>query len=569
MSGLGECGAVAAASNPYRQQRGEGDDLRLDANEGPVPAELGGVLASISGRALCRYPQVGELEGLLAERFDVDPARVVVTAGASDALDRTCRAFLSAGSELLVPTPTFGMLRRYAELAGARVREVEWWDEFPLDAFLEGLLPVTRLVGLISPNNPTGLSLRAETLRRVAAAAQERPVLFDYVYGDFADEELGSVALELTNVLLYGTFSKAWGLAGCRVGYVVAGEDAASAVRAAGGAYPVASPSLALAAAQLERGREGVSRYVTAVRRNRARLSKALEGLGIASLPSQANFVLADCGSATDRLWRGMAALGVRVRRFDESGLENRLRISVPASDTEFDRLEDALATCLAPDALLFDLDGVLADVENSYRRCVLETLASFGVRLRRDELQREVAAGEASNDWDLVARILGQRNQDIPREEIVATFQRIYLGSAGEGGLNRNERLLVSARRLRSWAGRCPLGLVTGRPRAEAKAFLERFHIEDLFAVTVTMEDAAAKPDPAPMALAMRGLGVERAWMVGDTVDDIAAARAAGVMPLGVVAPGDDKTAASSALTSAGAACVLDATRDLEGLLS
>src|SRR5438309_659674 len=114
----------------------------------------------------------------------------------------------------------------------------------------------------------------------------------------------------------------------------------------------------------------------------------------------------------------------------------------------------------------------------------------------------------------------------------------------------------------------RLPLAVVTGRPRKEARWFLERTEIADLFRAVVCMEDAARKPDPEPVRLALERLGVRRAWMVGNTPDDIRAAAGAGVVPLGVVAPGDDLTATAAALTDAGAARVLDRVADLEELL-
>jgi phosphoglycolate phosphatase-like HAD superfamily hydrolase len=108
----------------------------------------------------------------------------------------------------------------------------------------------------------------------------------------------------------------------------------------------------------------------------------------------------------------------------------------------------------------------------------------------------------------------------------------------------------------------------VTGRPRDEARWFLEREGIADLVHTVVCMEDAARKPDPAPVRLALTRLGVRRAWMVGNTPDDVRAAAGAGVVPLGVVAPGDDLAATGAALRDAGAALVLDQIADLEELL-
>jgi phosphoglycolate phosphatase-like HAD superfamily hydrolase len=112
------------------------------------------------------------------------------------------------------------------------------------------------------------------------------------------------------------------------------------------------------------------------------------------------------------------------------------------------------------------------------------------------------------------------------------------------------------------------PLAVVTGRPREEARWFLGREGVANLFRTVVCMEDAARKPDPAPVRLALTRLGVCRAWMVGNTPDDVRAAAGAGVVPLGVVAPGDDLSVTTSALADAGAARVLDQVADLEELL-
>jgi phosphoglycolate phosphatase-like HAD superfamily hydrolase len=109
---------------------------------------------------------------------------------------------------------------------------------------------------------------------------------------------------------------------------------------------------------------------------------------------------------------------------------------------------------------------------------------------------------------------------------------------------------------------------VVTGRPREEARWFLERERLMPLFHALVCMEDAARKPDPAPVRLALTRLGVQRAWMIGNTPDDVRAAAGASVVPFGIVAPGDDLTLTTAALTDAGAARVLDHTADLEELL-
>jgi histidinol-phosphate aminotransferase len=548
------------------------DSLRLDGNEGSLPeAELLRELADQSVELLREYPDLSALQDRVAERHAVDPARVVITDGADGAMDRLFRAYLEPGRELVVPIPTFEMIHRFAAACGAEVVTVLWNGRFPLDDLGQRLGPRTALVAVVSPNNPTGAVISAADLDELAAraAAVGALLLFDHVYAEYADSDLSTEALAHDNVVVLRTFSKAWGLAGCRVGYALASPAVAATLRNAGNPYPVAAPSARIALRRLDRGRQAVRRHVQRVRRERRRLSAWLEQHGVPVPPSQGNFVLADFGRRAGFVRRGLAALGVLVRAFPHRPeIANALRISLPGDEAGLARLLRALATVLVPQALLFDLDGVLADVEESYRRAVLATVASFGVRASRDELRDAVLAGDANNDWELSRRLLAGHGVTATLAEITRRFQALYLGGDGVPGLRERERLLVPAERIAAWAGRLPLAVVTGRPRAEAEWFLGRHGIADSFSTLVAQEDAPAKPDPAPVHLALERLGVERAWMLGDTPDDLAAATAAGVVPLAVPAPGDAGRATSAALRRAGAAAVIGTTAELEDLL-
>ncbi len=142
--------------------------------------------------------------------------------------------------------------------------------------------------------------------------------------------------------------------------------------------------------------------------------------------------------------------------------------------------------------------------------------------------------------------------------------FESRYQGPDGRAGLWESERLLCSVDVLQDLSRTLPLGVVTGRPRSDTLRFLEHQGIASLFQTLVCLEDGPTKPDPAPVALALQNLGVRHAWMVGDTPDDIRAARGAGVLPLALVAPGDDSPLTRDALTAAGAARILDSVREL-----
>ena len=337
---------------------------------------------------------------------------------------------------------------------------------------------------------------------------------------------------------------------------------AIAAMRGAGGPYPVAGPSLSLATAALRAPASALAPYRAEVRRERQVLGELLAEHGAEVIPSQANFVFAMTPRA-DWLFAGLASLGIAVRRFpDRPGLRDTLRISCPGDVDAFAELHGALATALRPQALLFDLDGVLADVRQSYRQAIVQTAASFGVKIAPEEITAAKAAGDANNDWVLTRRLLAAHGREVSLDATTERFESLY-----QGELCERETLCVSREWLEALARRLPLGIVTGRPRADAERFLRRHEIEPCFATVVCMADAAAKPSPAPVRLALDRLGCDRAWLFGDTVDDVRAARAAGVLPLGVVAPGEDPVACGHALRTAGAARVLNDVTELTDL--
>lgn len=545
--------------------------LRLDGNEGARPeAALLAELAASGPDLLRLYPDAAALERALAGRFGIAPSRVVVTAGADDALDRACRAFLGPDREIVLPSPTFEMIERYARLSDGAIARVPWTgDEWPLPGVLAAIGPRTGIVALVSPNNPTGGTVTRAQLEAVSAAAPSALVLLDHAYVEYADEDLTEAALALPNVLVARTFSKAWGLAGCRVGYALGSEEIATLLRRAGAPYAVAGPSIALAALQLARGEQALAAHVARVRDERDELARLLRERGASARESQANFVLAELGERASLVNEALQARGILVRAFPgRAELEGSLRITLPGDAAAQEALLGALELALAPEALLLDLDGVLADVEDSYRTCVLATARSCGADVTRAELLAAVLEGDANNDWALTVRLLAARGIPATLPDVTERYQRLYLGRAGEPGLRERERLIGERGVLSRLARRLPIAVVTGRPREEALWFLEREGLLPDVAALIAMEDAPLKPDPAPVRLALDRLGVRRAWMVGDTPDDARAAAGAGVLPFGIVAPGDAPAPAREALLDSGVVRILGSLAELENLL-
>jgi histidinol-phosphate aminotransferase len=243
-----------------------------------------------------------------------------------------------------VATPTFEMIPRYAAMSGGAVRETPWPDgsTYPLGQVLDSIDPDVAALALVTPNNPTG----GVVTRAQAAAVTARagvPVLLDLAYTEFAEDDLTDLALSCPGVVAVRTFSKAWGLAGARVGYAVGDRALIAAMRARGGPYSVGAAGLALAAAVLDLAPAVLAERVGQVVRLRAALARLVHELGFRAAESQGNFVLARRADAGE-VWTRLRAAGVLVRRWtDRPGLADALRITCPANDQQMRTLDEAL----------------------------------------------------------------------------------------------------------------------------------------------------------------------------------------------------------------------------------
>ena len=343
------------ALKPYSSARLEAGQAQvmLNANESPEPAFEGDELA------LNRYPdpQPAALLEKLAIAYGVTPAQVYVGRGSDEAIDLLTRAFCRAGQDaVLISPPTFGMYAVAAGVQGAAVVSV------PLDASRDFALeseaviaaartnPV-KLVYVCTPNNPTGGAVpRAEVLRLVEALAGRCLVVVDEAYGEYAEEPSLADALgNHPNLAVLRTLSKAYGLAGARIGVLLAAPEIIGLMRRIMAPYPLPTPSVdaALRAFSTQASAARIARIVR-TRAERDRIAAALAALpGVRRVwPSDANFVVFRVDGAS-AVWRRLADAGVLIRDVSHYlGLSDVLRVSIGLPE-ENDRFLAALADAL------------------------------------------------------------------------------------------------------------------------------------------------------------------------------------------------------------------------------
>eukprot|EP00755_Sulcionema_specki_P010046 Sspe_Gene.45360::Locus_22430_Transcript_1_1_Confidence_1.000_Length_1188::g.45360::m.45360 len=194
--------------------------------------------------------------------------------------------------------------------------------------------------------------------------------------------------------------------------------------------------------------------------------------------------------------------------------------------------------------AILFDMDGVLAEVKDSYRAAIMQTCTHFGVSITHEDIAEEKRKGNANNDWALTQRMINdRRTTPVSFPDVKAKFEELYQGTPSTPGLCTKETLIPARDVLEELHRKCngKLAIVTGRPRTDCMTFLRNHNLEKYFTVATCMDDGPPKPDPFPVTLACSQLGVDPAEtaMIGDTPDDILAAVRAGCgYPVGVLLP-------------------------------
>ncbi len=311
--------AVAAMAPYSPPTAGRAGKLRLDFNENTVgssPRVIAALREQLDPAGLAVYPEYGEAKEAVARYFHVQPEQFVFTNGTDEAIQVFLNTYVDDGQEVLVMRPSYAMYRFYAEVAGARIREVEYPPpqlEFPLQAVLDAITPDTRAVLLANPNNPTGTGISMLGIERILRRARKAVVLVDEAYYEFAGVTALPEIERVPNLFVCRTFSKVFGMAAMRLGCLFSHPANVAYLHKAQSPYSV--NTLAVMAAQAAvRDAQYVEKYVAEVLAARELLCYGLEALQIPYVPSSANFVLARLGKRAIPVRDALRERGILVR---------------------------------------------------------------------------------------------------------------------------------------------------------------------------------------------------------------------------------------------------------------
>jgi len=310
------------------------DAIKLDANENPfVPLVEGSLAANVN-----RYPepQPAALVRTMAALYGVGPQNLVVTRGADDAIDILIRSFCRPGEDAIsVCQPTFSAYAQFARLQGARIIEARLDSnyDFRVDDFLAavGNEKNLKLAFICSPNNPTGNPVDPADVLRVADSLTDTIVVLDEAYIEFSElESLAAIAAEREDLVILRTLSKAYGLAGARVGCAIGNPELISLISRALPPYPMPTPSIQAALTSLSPSRRPLHlERIRKLKADRDRLAELLKSSPIVRKMRNggANFLFLEVDDAA-ALAKKLQALGIRLR-FRPNAAPNGVRLTI------------------------------------------------------------------------------------------------------------------------------------------------------------------------------------------------------------------------------------------------
>jgi histidinol-phosphate aminotransferase len=319
--------------------------IRLDFNEntaGCSPAVIR-ALARLSPKQLAMYPEYESSTRRLARFFGVSVEELIIANGGDDAIRVFFDVFVEQASSILLCEPTFSMYRYYAEISGAKIQVCRYDStmKFPFGDVLRALRKKPRVLFVANPNNPTGTLLEPDEIERLLKAATRTAVVIDEAYVEFSGVTVVPLIRKYPQLFVTRTFSKAAGLAGLRLGAIIAREDSLKTLRRAMPPYPVNVAALTAARATIRDSRR-LRHYVREVKRLREWFDAELKRLGVTTYPSAGNFLLANFGPEGPRLFIRLETKGFLLRERTREIGQGFVRISI-GTQQEMERLMNAI----------------------------------------------------------------------------------------------------------------------------------------------------------------------------------------------------------------------------------
>lgn len=520
-------------------------ELKLDSNENPYgPSPLvEQAIRNFDIKKIQCYPAYGKLIEKLALILNTRVENLLLTNGCDEAINVVLNTFLENNDEVLSFSPTFSMPKIYSDVIGANFVEIPYLNrwEFQISEFEKNITPTTKILYLTSPNNPTGEIVSTKDVEYLLSKYQDKLLILDCTYFNYSSlkrEDYYNLVEKYNNLVIVKSFSKDYALAGLRIGYIYSNERLIAEIKKVASPYNVNAVAATCAFAALD-DIEYFEKNKKEIIMAREVLVNELNKLGFVAYSTEANFILCDFNKYADFVFNKLNALGIKVKYFKSGVLKNFFRITVPKM-ADVDKLLNAIKS---RPLFVFDLDGVVFDVKNSYREAIKQTFKHYcGFVCEDCEMQRVKNLGNMSNDWDLTAYLIKEQGVNFDYSEMVDVFQDLFFvpDKDGSKGLIDNEKNVFNSDFFESLTKFADCAVFTMRPRNEALYSLEKFGIKKYFSYIVCNEDVNGnfKPSPYGLNIIKEKCYYSNMFYFGDTVDDVKAGVDANIVAYGVIPP-------------------------------
>lgn len=529
------------------------------------------------------YPEYSFLIKRLAAFLDLEPENILLTNGSDEGIFVVANTFIEPGQDqAVVSKPCFVVMPHSLTLAGATLIEVPVLPDlaFNIEGITKALEQKPKLAMFATPENPTGATLSYETILDWCHRFPETLFMIDEAYIEFAGADCNSTLLKAavssSNLIVLRTFSKAWAMAGLRLGIVVGSRENLDWLNRVRLPFSVNAAAVWTALKLLDNN-QAVMSTAKALAERKNQLVGDLGQRGYQVIDGRANSLLLSLGINAQKATAYLQGNGLLVRNRSASinppniddaddadkkdPLWGMVRISTGTQD-ENQRLLELLGNFNSSFGVLFDLDGTLVDTSTSFDTTICELVLRYGGNpVSSAELNSLRAEGGFNDDWVAAQELLRRRGIRVALSELVPQAVELYLKLAPTA-----EKAFFEDSLLPRAAARHPLFIVTGRTRKEYEpiwgqrlngAFKRIYCVDDL-------PDAAPKPAPDFLLRVKCDYDIADGIYIGNSVDDMQSARQAGMSAIGICT-----NLSADALKAAGAQITLNSVNELTKVLS
>ncbi|MBN1156706.1 histidinol-phosphate transaminase [Candidatus Woesearchaeota archaeon] len=295
--------------------------IRLDFNENTSGPGRNVVKAVGKTKALdlCTYPEYSDFRKRLAAFLKILPSELLITNASDEAIKLVIDTYMEKDEEIIIPVPTFPLFKFYSQVAGVRIKEILYNKDlsFPKEKILESIGKKTKIMVIVNPNSPTGTMVEEKDIVEIARKANHSIILLDEAYCQFSGKSLKKLINKYTNLVIIQTFSKAFGMAALRLGYIISNRNNIAVLKKASSPYSVNTVAM-IAAEEAVKNSDYARLYVEEVKKSGVLLKKALRELKIRFIDSKTNFILVDFGKKADSVEKSLKKKGILVRNQSE-----------------------------------------------------------------------------------------------------------------------------------------------------------------------------------------------------------------------------------------------------------